>query len=137
MFRPLNKQGEPLARSRWAVGDRIEAIAKLAGVIVGEREKFDEDGKAYTVKEYASAHDLRRAFGVRWARRVMPTVLRELMRHTTVETTMRYYVGQDAEATADELWQAIERNAASKLIKPTTAVDDGSGTSTNVLNTWS
>ena len=35
---------------------------------MGEREKLDNDGKAITVKEYASAHDLRRAFGFRWSR---------------------------------------------------------------------
>jgi hypothetical protein len=35
----------------------------------------------------------------------MPSVLRELMRHESIETTMRYYVGQNAESTADELWR--------------------------------
>ena len=28
------------------------------------------------------------------------------MRHESIETTMRYYVGVNAEATADELWSA-------------------------------
>ena len=37
----------------------------------------------------------------------MPTVLRELMRHETIQTTMQYYVGINAEATADELWNAL------------------------------
>jgi hypothetical protein len=32
----------------------------------------------------------------------MPTVLRELMRHESIETTMRF----NAEATAVELWRA-------------------------------
>ena len=36
---------------------------------------------------------------------VMPTVLRELMRHADINTTMRYYVGVNADATADELWR--------------------------------
>ena len=31
----------------------------------------------------------------------MPIVLQQLMRHENIETTMRYYVGQNAEATAD------------------------------------
>ncbi len=35
-------------------------------------------------------------------------MLRELMRHGTVETTMRYYVGVDAEATADDVWKTAE-----------------------------
>ncbi|WP_428303919.1 hypothetical protein [Lacipirellula sp.] len=38
----------------------------------------------------------------------MPTVLRELLRHESIETTMRFYVGQNAEATADELWRVVE-----------------------------
>jgi len=59
--------------------------------VVDERQK----GKAI-VKKFASAHDLRRAFGQRWAIRIMPTVLRELMRHADISTTMKYYVGQNA-----------------------------------------
>ena len=37
----------------------------------------------------------------------MPTVLRELMRHASINTTMAYYVGTNAEATADALWAAV------------------------------
>jgi integrase len=70
-------------------------------VVVDERRK---GGK--TVRKFASAHDLRRAFGQRWSGRVMPTVLRELMRHASIATTMAYYVGDNAEATADVLWNA-------------------------------
>ena len=55
----------------------------------------------------ASAHDLRRAFGYRWSRRVMPAQLMALMRHSSIETTMTFYVGQNAEATAAELWDAL------------------------------
>lgn len=57
-------------------------------------------------KKYASAHDLRRSFGCRWSRRVIPPLLQELMRHESIETTMQYYVGADAQRTAAELWQA-------------------------------
>lgn len=45
-----------------------------------------------------TAHDFRRAFGTRWALRVLPTVLQKLMRHRSIQTTMRYYVHLD---TAD------------------------------------
>jgi hypothetical protein len=31
------------------------------------------------------------------------------MRHASIETTLRFYVGQNAEATADELWECHER----------------------------
>ena len=34
-------------------------------------------------------------------------VLRELMRHADISTTMAYYVGENAEATADALWAAV------------------------------
>ena len=40
--------------------------------------------------KYASAHDFRRAFGVRWAARLMPAQLMELMRHESIETTLRF-----------------------------------------------
>lgn len=79
----------------------MSAIGESAGVVVDEREV---DGE--TVRKFASAHDLRRAFGQRWASRVMPTVLRELMRHASIATTMAYYVGSNAEATADVLWES-------------------------------
>jgi integrase len=62
-----------------------------------------------TRKKYASAHDFRRAFGDRWALRVMPPVLMQLMRHESIETTMRYYVGRSVQATADVVWEAYER----------------------------
>jgi integrase len=57
----------------------------------------------------ASAHDLRRAFGQRWAARVMPQILMQLMRHEDISTTMKFYVGREAEATADVLYAAVEK----------------------------
>lgn len=62
----------------------ITAIGKASGVIVNTRS-----GK------HASAHDLRRSFGLRWSRQVMPQVLQLLMRHDDISTTMKYYVGSD------------------------------------------
>ena len=47
------------------------------------------DGEPAMVNQCASAHDLRRSFGFRWSCRVMPTVLGKLMRHESIETTMR------------------------------------------------
>jgi integrase len=99
VFKLLAVDGSPMAASRFMVGPVVSAIGEAAGVVVDERQK---GGK--TVRKFASAHDLRRAFGVRWAARVMPNDLRELMRHTDVGTTMKFYVGQNAESTADRLW---------------------------------
>ena len=65
-------------------------------------------GRSKSGTKFASAHDLRRSFCERWAARVMPPVLMQLARHETVETTMKFYVGRNAEATADQLWEAVQ-----------------------------
>jgi hypothetical protein len=57
-----------------------------------------------------------------WLRRnakLMPTVLRELMRHIDISTTMKYYVGQNAESTADAVW-AAQGNSSGNTNRPTT-----------------
>jgi hypothetical protein len=57
-----------------------------------------------SIRKTASAHDLRRAFGERWATKLMPAQLMELMRHESIDTTLSYYVGRNAERTAAILW---------------------------------
>ena len=84
------------------VSKTISRIGKAAGVRVYVSPK--DPGKV----KYASAHDLRRAFGVRWAARLMPAQLMELMRHESIETTLRFYVGTDAQRTAEAAWAAFE-----------------------------
>ena len=76
-------------------------IGKLSGVKVSE--------SAHGRVKFASAHDLRRAFGVRWSQRVMPPVLMELMRHADISTTMQFYVGRNAERAASDAWTAYEQ----------------------------
>ncbi len=92
---------------QWASKVLVE-VGKKAGVVVNPKT-----GKC------ASAHDLRRAFGQRWAGRVMPQILMQLMRHSDISTTMKYYVGAEAETTADVLWKAVSR-------KPEQAMELGS-----------
>lgn len=75
----------------------ITQIGKKACVVVNKEQD-----------KYASAHDLRRAFGTRWAGRVQPATLRELMRHASIETTLKFYVGQRGDAIAKELWRSVE-----------------------------
>jgi len=82
---------QPIASHR--VGEIVVKIGKRAGVVVNKA-----DGK------FASAHDLRRAFGTRWAQRVRPAVLKVLMRHSSVQTTESYYVELNAGEVADQLW---------------------------------
>jgi integrase len=73
----------------------VSAIGEKAGVVVNKAE-----GK------FASAHDLRRAFGTRWASKVKPATLQLLMRHASIQTTLDYYVSMDADDVAGELWAA-------------------------------
>jgi integrase len=100
VFKPLGTEGNIVEFSRVCRG--IGLIGKAAGV------KVATDPRTGKVK-YASAHDLRRSFGERWASRVMPQVLMALMRHESIDTTMRYYVGRNANTTADAVWEAFER----------------------------
>lgn len=120
----LQGNGRRLSDKR--AGKVISAIGEHAGIVVDRRNKLVKGEMAEVVK-YASAHDLRRAFGERWASRIMPKTLQELMRHEAIETTMRFYVGRNAEATADALWDAIEREKGNTKgnTAPTTANQNG------------
>ena len=98
-------QGEPLTTKR--ASRYISAVGKAAKVIVaqdGGRKKLDKaTGKMVTVPKFAGAHDLRRAFGTRWSKRVMPAVLKQLMRHRSIETTMSFYVEHNADDVSADL----------------------------------
>jgi len=84
----------------WWVSRVICDVGKAAGIVVDHRSD-----------KFASAHDLRRSFGDRWALRVVPQVLMTLMRHSSIETTLRYYVAPEAQKTADVLWDAHLRES--------------------------
>ena len=88
----------PIPLSLDQTGRKVSAIGKKAGVVVDE-----------STKKPATAHDYRRAFGTRWSKRVMPAVLRRLMRHKDISTTLKYYVDQDAEDIAADLWAAYRK----------------------------
>lgn len=92
---PRGENGRPYSLDR--VSKVITAIGKQAGVIVNS-----EEGRKV---KYASAHDLRRSFGNRWAPRVAPAVLQKLMRHASISTTMSFYVDLDADVLAANLWE--------------------------------
>lgn len=97
VFRPRLSRG--YIRSLSTASHVISAIGKAAGVKVST----SRTGKV----KFASAHDLRRSFGERWAPRVRPIILKELMRHASIETTLKYYVGENAERTANEVWSVF------------------------------
>lgn len=85
---------------------RPDRVSKIVSAI-GRRAKV-----RVGVDKTASAHDLRRAFGERWASRLMPAQLMELMRHESIETTLSFYVGRNAERTAAILWDHVPRSNA-------------------------
>ena len=93
---------------------RVDSISKVI-CDIGESANVvvHMDARTKRVK-YASAHDFRRAFGDRWALRVMPPVLMQLMRHESIETTMRFYVGRSVEATTEVLWVAYGQRPPQK-----------------------
>lgn len=74
----------------------ISEIGEAAQVVVSSKE-----GQV----KYASAHDLRRAFGSRWSLKVNETVLCQLMRHESIQTTKQFYAGDNAKAAALAAWR--------------------------------
>ncbi len=87
------------------VCNRIDTVSKaISGLGEAAKIKVDEKpakekGKP-AIPVWGSAHDLRRAFGFRWSRKVNSMVLKELMRHSSVTTTEKFYVGINADDTA-------------------------------------
>jgi integrase len=92
---------DPMMRNagnrRPTLSTAIRALADL-GEAAGIKVR-DDDG----VPVFASAHDLRRSFGFRWSKRVMPPILQRLMRHRDIHTTLTFY----AQATDDEVGDAV------------------------------
>jgi integrase len=79
------------------VSGMIADIGKACRIKVAETSKGPRFG---------SAHDLRRSFGFRWAKRVMPAILQRMTRHSDIQTTMEYYITQGEQETADAVWEA-------------------------------
>lgn len=103
VFQPLCQGLDERVDRLWA-SRLISRIGEKAGIVV--KETFAESGKK--TDHFATAHDLRRSFGARWARKVLPPVLRELMRHSDIKTTLDYYAGRNAESLAESLYSQIE-----------------------------
>lgn len=64
-------------------------------------------GRSTRRMRHATAHDLRRAFAVRWSRLVMPQQLQQLMRHSSITTTMTFYAGGDVDGAAEAVWKTV------------------------------
>jgi integrase len=102
-FTVLTKEAKPYSRSRHAVGRIIAELGRKAGIVVKAHQKTGE-------KEFASAHDLRRSFGERWAKRVEAPFLQKMMRHSAITTTLRYYSSRDAADAGAHIDAAFHRS---------------------------
>ena len=92
------------SRSRFFTGEPVTQTDQPDHF--GHRQEGGRSSSTRTAGKYASAHDLRRSFGTRWSSGCQPATLQLLMRHKSIETTLKYYVDQDADDVADELWKA-------------------------------
>ena len=91
VFQPTLRRQRNVEPTAGAIGRNTTRIAKAAGVKV-------------STEKSGSAHDLRRSFGTRWARKVKVDRLQIMMRHDDIQTTLRYYAQADAEEVAAELF---------------------------------
>jgi len=103
VFKLVDRNGRPYTPPIWDASTIIAKIGKKSGVIVD-----------HTKKKYASAHDLRRSFGLRWGSRILPADLKDLMRHADISTTMKYYAVGEAQSRSDTIWGAVGEKAPSK-----------------------
>jgi integrase len=85
-------------------GRMVSVIGELARVIVHTNPKT---GRV----KYASAHDIRRAFGTRWARSGFVSLqeLQLMMRHADSKTTQAYYVEMDARELVESIRRRMRR----------------------------
>lgn len=81
----------------------LRQISQRAGVSCGE----GQSGRPIS----ATAQQFRRTFGRRWAPKVRPHVLQVMMRHENLATTQKYYLGENAQDAADQMWAAYQAGA--------------------------
>lgn len=96
---------------------RKTPVTQRKGKVVAGLEKFSRSAASHVIADcgefakivtapnkFASAHDIRRAFGTRWAKKVKPLTLQKMMRHATLQTTMSFYVDMNDEDVGSDLW---------------------------------
>lgn len=101
------------------------------------RETVGKIGKEAKVKtseaKFASAHDLRRSFGGRWSKRVMPPILQKLMRHGSIQTTMVFCAVEDAIQTADAVWRSLPNTLLNRDSEPTSSNEQASNVNSDTF----
>lgn len=103
---PASERSGPVFSPFVRYGRRTASTSQASHVIstIGEKSGIQTDPG-----RFATAHDLRRSFGLRWSKLVMPAVLQQLMRHASITTTMQYYAQADADRWAEEVYSAWNR----------------------------
>lgn len=94
--------------SNGKVSRRVDTVSTWI-VDIGKAAKVKVDEK-HGSEKFASAHDIRRAFGTRWAKIVPASLLQQLMRHSSIETTMSFYVNITAKDTMSEIRRHVRKN---------------------------
>ena len=108
---PADARHGPVFVLRGKTGQRLRGQNTISRIIGEIAEKADCK---------VTAHDFRRAFGTRWALRVLPPILQKLMRHRSVSTTMKYYVHLEAA----DLSAALKGWQVNPLVNPRPAEPD-------------
>lgn len=103
VFNPLAERKHLERMLPSTVSKKIAEIGEKANIVVGDKGNIDKKTRERKPR-FASAHDLRRSFGERWSSKVMPNHLMQLMRHESMETTLKFYVGRNADKVAEALW---------------------------------
>lgn len=106
IFRPLGQDGQVITNET-NLSRTISEFGEAANIVVNSKS-----GK------FASAQDLRRTYGTRWAPHVHPLVLKELMRHSSLQTTEEYYIGLNTQVMAEELWKKTAKPKVTKKVTP-------------------
>lgn len=104
IFRPLGQDGQVITNET-NLSRTITEFGEAAKIIVNSKS-----GK------FASAQDLRRTYGTRWAPHVHPLVLKEMMRHAMLQTTEEYYIGLNTQVMAEELWKKTAKPKVTKKV---------------------
>ena len=98
VFEPAPQDGKIIRLSEDRIGKLISQFGKEAGVKVS-----DKHGRV----KFASAHDFRRSFGMRWSKRVSKDNLKIMMRHRSIATTEEFYLEEDVNEVAASVWHGF------------------------------
>jgi integrase len=94
-----------------------ERTGKVFKLSVTQRERASaivgQIGRKANLK--ATAHDLRRSFATRWAKKLPAQALRQLMRHASITTTLEFYATDDC-GLADAIFGQSSDKSSDKRI---------------------